>query len=220
MEAKWLSKNNLPKLIIFFNGWSLDDNIIKHLKSAEYDILMLNNYINLEIPKEILAQIGKYEEKNIIAWSFGVWACGNTIKNFGKIKNAVAINGTTVAIDNNFSIPEKIFNLTLSTLSEKTYPKFFQNMFSSKKYNENLMPERTIDSQKQELIQIQNMSLKQEKINCAKLFNKVLIGTKDRIIPPENQINFWNTNKAEKIIEVDEGHYIFDLFKSWEEILA
>ena len=51
-------------------------------------------------------------------------------------------------------------------------------------------------------------------------FNKIFIGIQDKIIPAKNQINFWSQNKELKIIKLNEGHCIFKLFKSWDEIIG
>lgn len=213
-------KKNSKKLIIFFNGWSLDKNIIKHLNSVEYDVLMFYEYENLDIPTEILNECNKYEEINIIAWSFGVWACSAVINQFKNLKNVIAINGTPVPIDNNFGIPQKIFNLTLSNLSEENYRLFYRNMFKNPQetFIEGL-PKRDVENQRKELVQIRNLASTKdfsEKIQC---FTKIFIGTQDKIIPAKNQIKFWSQKEDLPIFELNEGHFIFNLFKSWDEII-
>lgn len=247
MKGLFLNERTHNKLILFFNGWSLDENIVNHLTSSEYDVIMFYDYSNLGIDENILNEINNYEEVNIIAWSFGVWACGEVINKFNNPKNVIAINGTLIPIDNNFGIPEKIFNLTLSNLSEKSYPKFFKNMFSEE-VDLNRLPKRTIENQKQELIQIKkNSSLPppstkgtaelveaSDPVSVAKrsvrgrvgvggdiqyinLFTKIFISNNDKIISAKNQINFWSQRKDLNIIEKDCGHYI--PFKNWDEII-
>lgn len=271
MQQIWVIKNNSKKLIIFFNGWSLDENIVNHFNSADYDVLMFNDYCNLEIADETIEKINSYSEINVIAWSFGVWACGNIIDKIfdaaqsklqyisagglanppyendsGQVliapqnfKNVIAINGTPIPIDNNLGIPEKIFNLTLTHLSEENYIKFFKNMFVSEA-DLNKLPKRNVENQKQELQQIQNLSAlcprllwERDEFQCeeraleirgrsireiAKFFNKVFISANDKIISAKNQLNFWNETDA-KIKQIDSGHYIFDLFNTWDEII-
>lgn len=217
MQLTWVIKNNSDKLIIFFNGWSLDENIVKHLTTAEFDVLMFNDYSDLTIDEETIEKINSYSEVNVIAWSFGVWACGNVIDKFKNLKNAIAINGTLVPIDNNLGIPEKIFNLTLQHLSEENYVRFFKNMFSSEA-DLSKISTRSIESKRQELEQIKNLSASKTCAQNAKFFNKVLIGKNDKIISAKNQINFWCEIDA-KITQVDDGHYIFDLFATWDEII-
>lgn len=250
MQLTWVNKNNSDKLIIFFNGWSLDENIVNHLTSDEFDVLIFYDYSDLEISQEAIKKINSYKEINVIAWSFGVWACGNVINNFNNLKNVIAINGTLIPIDNNLGIPEKIFNLTLTHLSEENYVRFFKNMFKDGEKGEadlNKLPKGNIENQKHELQQIQKMSAEKNCAENAKFFNKVFISTNDKIIPAKNQLNFWGENieaqskpqspcvgglgnppyfgdssqalVAPQIIKIESGHYIFDLFKTWDEII-
>ena len=217
MQQTWVIKNNSDKLIIFFNGWSLDENIVKHLTSDGFDVLMFNDYSDLEIAQEVLDIINSYAEVNVIAWSFGVWACGSVINNFKNLKNAIAINGTLIPIDNSLGIPEKIFNLTLMHLSEENYVRFFKNMFAGEADLGGIST-RTIGNKKTELEQIQKLSAEKNCAQNARLFNKIFIGANDKIISSKNQANFWGETNAQ-IIKTEGGHYIFDLFKTWDEIL-
>lgn len=220
MQFSWLVKNNLKRLIVFFNGWSLDEEIIGHLCSSKYDILMFYNYESLDIQESIFNELNNYDEINIISWSFGVWACSAVIEKFANLKNTIAINGTLLPIDNEKGIPERIFSLTLSTLSEKNYLKFFKNMFSNFTDADNeKLSSRDLESKKNELSQIKTLSLENKYLNNMEFFSKVIIGRKDRIIPSKNQIKFWTENNFCKIIEVEQGHYIFDMFNTWDEIL-
>lgn len=43
MNITWLEKKDSDSLIIFFNGWGMDEHSISHLKNDEYDILMFND---------------------------------------------------------------------------------------------------------------------------------------------------------------------------------
>lgn len=220
MKSSWLIKTNSKKLILFFNGWSLDENIVKHLDSDNYDVLMFYDYANLEISQELLVEIGTYKETNIIAWSFGVWACNAIMNKFNRLKNIIAINGTPIAIDDNFGIPEKIFNLTLSNLSEKNYLHFYKNMFAN--FEERFLgglSNRCIENQRQELVQIQDLASEFGVIKQHQQFNKVFVGALDKIIPAKNQMKFWSQNEELQIVELNEGHYIFNLFESWDEII-
>ena len=272
MNSLFLNKKNNNKLILFFNGWSLDENIVKDLTTSEYDVIMFYDYSNLEIDENIVKEINSYKEINIVAFSFGVWACGYVLRhcealNVGsdieclpkqsclllqninsRFKNVIAINGTLIPIDDKFGIPEKIFNLTLSTLSEKTYPRFFKNMFSGEadvdlhsksnlkwkskvglpahqqkvdnalnasQYDLEKFPNRTIENQRQELIQIKDLSTDKNCAQNSNLFTKIFVGTNDKIIPAKNQMAFWG--KETKVIKKDFGHYMS--FESWDEII-
>jgi pimeloyl-[acyl-carrier protein] methyl ester esterase len=217
VNGLFLNKKKFDKLILFFNGWSLDENIVNHLTSDKYDVLMFYDYSDLEISQEILNKINSYDEISVVAWSFGVWACGNVINYFDNIKNAIAINGTLIPIDNNLGISEKIFNLTLTHLSEENYVRFFKNMFAGT-VDLSKISTRSIENKRQELEQIKNLSASKSCAQNTKFFNKVFISTNDKIIPAKNQLNFWGKSNAQ-IIKIDGGHYIFDIFKTWDEII-
>lgn len=179
MQASWLIKNNSKKLIVFFNGWSMDENAVKHLSTSQHDVVMLYNYSDLEIPESIINESNGYEEINIIAWSFGVWSAAAVINQFKNPKNIVAINGTLIPIDNSFGIKEKIFNLTLFLLSSTTYASFFKNMFSSiDEYEKSLnsIPKREIEDKKNELSQIKKLTSEQNVSEEINRFTKIIIG--------------------------------------------
>lgn len=222
MRSAWLNKKKSNKLILFFNGWSLDENCIKHLDSDEYDVLMFYDYTTLEIEENISNEIKKYSEVNIISFSMGVWACASVIDKFNNTKSVIAINGTLTPVDDNFGIPVKIFNLTLSNLSEITYPKFFKNMFADFKTAEkelHKMPKRNVEEQKEELLAIKDFASKNNFLNKINRFNKIIISSNDKIIPARNQINFWSQGKNLEIIKIDDAHCIFNSFNRWDEIL-
>ena len=50
-------------------------------------------------------------------------------------------------------------------------------------------------------------------------FDKSLIPLNDKIIPAQNQIDFWQSRLQTKTITLDCGHYPFFEFKFWEEIV-
>ena len=81
MKYKWLNKNSNQKLIIFFNGWGMDENVVKHLNCEDYDVLMFYNYNTLETDFDFKL-LNIYPEKNLIAWSMGVMVATNFIKYF------------------------------------------------------------------------------------------------------------------------------------------
>ena len=48
MKYKFYENNN-NKLIIFFNGWGMDEIIVSHLDKEDYDLLILYDYRDLDI---------------------------------------------------------------------------------------------------------------------------------------------------------------------------
>ncbi len=221
MKNSWLSKNDSEKLILFFNGWGMDCNIVKHLNPSCYDVLMFNEYYSTDIDTGTIETINNYKEVNVISWSFGVWASSFIIDKINNLKSVIAINGTLKPIDDYEGIAEKILNLTLKNFSEENYKKFFSNMFYDKnKINFEKSSTRDFKELLEELKLIKKMYSYNQYSDKTAFFNKVFISNKDKIFSPKNQINFWSKNEDTKKIMLDDGHYIFDLFNNWEEIIV
>ena len=70
MKYKWLNKKENTELIIFFNGWGMDEAVIKHLNFENYDVLMFYDYNFLETDFDF-SSINNYK-KHLVAWSMGV----------------------------------------------------------------------------------------------------------------------------------------------------
>lgn len=202
MKYKWLNKKNNKKLIIFFNGWGMDEIIVKHLESNDYDVLMFYDYNNLDVDLD-LNSLNKYIEKYIVAWSMGVMVATNFKIDY---INATAINGTLTPIDKDFGINPKIYDLTINGFDEKSCQKFINNMFTEHK---NINIKRSFENQKTELIAIKKYSSK----DFVK-YSKILISDNDKIIPTKSQVKFWGIEPNLKT-----GHCPFFLFKKWSELL-
>lgn len=215
MQSKFIKQNNSKDLIIFFNGWSVDEKIVSNLASASYDILMFYDYSDLQIEHNLLEKINNYQEINVISWSFGVWACGSVIDKFKNLQNVIAVNGTLKPVDKNFGIPGRMFDFTLKTLSEPNYIKFFENMFEGDP-DISKFPDREIENQRYELEAIKHFSSQNNIEKNIEFFSKIYISSNDKIIPTKNQIAFWNGLNVKMI---DSGHYCFDKFKTWDEII-
>ena len=201
MEYKWLNKKNNKKLIVFFNGWGMDENVVKHLKPEDYDVIMFYDYNNLDMDLSLLEE---YEQKHLVSWSMGVMTA--TLFNI-KYNTSTAINGTLKPIDDKFGIPVKIYDLTLNNFNQNSSQKFIQNMFEK---GESVPPiEREFENIKKELA-----ALKNYKADSNFKYTKILLSNKDRIIPSKNQSAFW------KLAPNTEGeHCPFYKFEYWSELL-
>ena len=206
MKHFWLNKTNTnKKLIIFFNGWGMDEKIVSHLECEDYDVVVLYDYNDLELDIESL-NLSQYTEKHIIAWSMGVMIA--TLFDFGEIKTSTAICGTPFAIDNQYGISERIYNLTIKGFSETSSKKFMERMFIEKPSIESFS-DRTFDSKLSEL-----KKMLEYKPNTEFNFTKAIVGTDDKIIPTKNQLNYWDNP-----ITINSGHCPFMLYKKWAELL-
>lgn len=202
MKYKWLNKSGNKKVIVFFNGWGMDESVIKHLGAENYDVLMFYDYNSIETDFNF-ASLEFYEEKNLLSWSMGVMVA--TL--FPDIyTNKIAINGTLKPVDINYGINPKIYDLTINGFSEKSCHKFIQNMFED---FIKISVERDFDGQKNELIAIKRYSA-----NDSFRYDKILISKNDKIIPTKNQVAFWGIEPNQ-----DGGHCPFFNYKTWEDML-
>lgn len=199
MKYKWLNKLNNDKLIIFYNGWGMDDTVVKHLNFNDFDVVMFYDYNDLSAD---FAVDKYYKEVNVIAWSMGVMIAG-IINN--KCDRFIAINGTFKPIDENFGINPKIYDLTINGFDEVGREKFIRKMFNE---NKELKINRSIENQKSELIALKNYS-------CSNFIkpNKIIISDNDKIIPTKNQCSFWKIQP-----NITGGHCPFLEYNSWSEI--
>ena len=203
MRYKWLNKKNHSKIILFFNGWGMDESVVSHLKTEDYDVLVFYDYNNLNTDFDFVS-LNTYTEKYLVAWSMGVMIA--TLFDI-QYNFKTAINGTLKPIDDKYGIPTKIYDLTLKGFSQKGAERFIKNMYKEDcKYPEIT---REFDNQKSEL-----QALTGYNANLDFSYDRVIISSDDKIIPTKNQITFWR-----KEPNLDSGHAPFNHFNSWGDLL-
>lgn len=213
MQYFWINqqKEN-KKLILFFNGWAMNETPVKHLKTEDFDVLVLFDYRNIDFDFSQF-DFSRYEQKYLISWSMGVYVSNLFESELKDFNRKIAINGTTKIIDNDFGIPEKIYKVTVKFLNEDSCDKFIKNMFDNGKLNPNITITRSLNELKDELISIQKIEL-----NDKLEYDLALISDNDRIVPTKNQINFWKDKTKNRII--NSTHCPFDKFQTWSDLLC
>ena len=203
MKYKWLNRANNNKLIIFFNGWGMDDCVVKHLEYEDYDVLMFYDYNSLETDFDFSVITG-YSQKYLLAWSMGVMIATLFDVNYTK---KIAVNGTLKPIDDNYGIPLRIYNLTVKNFSSASAEKFIKNMFL--RTTEFPKINREFENIKSELQALLNYRAKQDF-----KYDKIILSSDDKIIPSKNQIAFWGIEP-----NIVSGHAPFNCFRKWSELL-
>lgn len=192
-------------IIIFFNGWGMDEKIFEKLENkTNYKIL------NISFPYKIdKVKLNKYKRKIFVGWSFGVYyMCKFLNKNKDiSYQEVISINGTPEIIGKN-GIPEKVYDLTLKHMNEENLEKFYINM------DYKLMTKsKKIDELIYELQYLKdNYNPQENKVS------KAIVSINDKIIKSKNQNKYYES-KGVEIKKIDGGHYIFSQLKSWEDIL-
>ena len=81
------------------------------------------------------------------------------------------------------------------------------------------LPERRdFTEQKQELAHL-NDCITQDNRTGLLVWQKAIIGNKDKIIPTQNQLEYWQNQPQTNIQLMDAEHYLFDHFSSWQELI-
>lgn len=193
------------RLILFFNGWGVPKEIFKFLARDDFEVKI----IDLE-EKVDLEELKKFEEINVIAWSFGVYNASKQLENLKNITSnkVIAINGSTKAIHKRYGISPIIFDRTLKNLDTNTYLEFMKNTGLD-----------ILEVKDKEVIKNYRNILAEFGKNYKEIpsiFKYSLISTKDRIFPSRSLMNYYKDTEY-KLIE--EEHYPFDKWNSWGEIL-
>jgi biotin synthesis protein BioG len=217
MNTTWINRDNNPKCILFFNGWGMDENSVKHLDFQGFDICMFNNY---KVIERINDDLSNYREIFVVAWSLGVWAASQVLsKSDIETVKKIAINGTEKPIDDMYGIPKEVFRGTLTGWDVRNRNKFNMRVLGGRDNFRDfsvLLSSRSVDDQKSEL---QSIWENVEKKNTSEFeWDKVIIGDKDMIFTSLNQVNWWS-GKTE-IVKKDIPHFPFVDFSSWGEILS
>ena len=215
MRTVWKVSGN-TKLLLFFSGWAMDENMTSQLSHEGTDSCTCFDYTNLDTMDT--EKWKSYTEVILIAWSTGVWAAEQVI---GKlqlpISEAIAINGTPTTVHDQTGIPRTVFQGTYDQLSPQSIQKFQRRMLGSATAYKALLPflpKRSLESQKRELEMI--LSVNFETLETGRIkWNKAIIGTEDAIFPPQNQFNYWSENSnretgpSTEIVQKPLPHYPF-----------
>lgn len=211
---------------LIFLGWGMDMNSIPpalRLPNSTYF------YSYAENPKFTPDSHTQY---TVYAWSFGVYIAPILINKWGissHVVSATAINGTCIPVNDSFGIPVSIAQGTLDNLSEASRQKFNIRMFTSRtEYSENqqYFSKRNIEDLRKELTFFINLAMSENKKNASDkdsslyqhtpskntFYTKAIVGTQDRIFPPQNQLAFWESQNVQ-IEQIEMGHWPISISK-------
>jgi pimeloyl-[acyl-carrier protein] methyl ester esterase len=208
------------KLVVVYGGWGNDENIFTPLCNDESDFILFSHY-SADEPL-VLPEMKKYKKITVIGWSLGVWAAEFLTARTKIIPDlAIAINGTPLPADDRYGIPLKSFEGTLNNITDRNMTKFYLRMFGDKKTfeaNKDRVPSRTVKSLSDELRWLYNriMEPKESLFN----WNIALISEKDLIFPTKNLRAYWQTRPETIHLELDQPHYLFHSWNSFDELIA
>ncbi len=190
MKLSYIQKNNSPRLLLIYSGWSVDASAFANLTCQGYDIAVAWDYSELteaELPVE-------YDEVVLIAWSLGVHAAELTARHL-PLTLTVAVNGTTSPVSDSEGIPVHIYDATARNLSEQSLHKFRRRMGGGHLAR----GERSIASLQAELL---NFPTEPADFR----WDRAIISGSDMIFPPRNQRMAWQGRT--EICEIEGPHMV------------
>ena len=155
----------------------------------------------------------------------GVWAASQVAPLLNiPIGRSIALNGTPFPIDAERGIPPATWQGTLDNLSPLSLHKFTRRMCADTEAFHRFLrvtPHRPVDELAEEMRAITR--LQDTLATPAFRWQEAVVGSRDRIIPPANQIRAWQTlgisSHTSDIAHYDEPtfqHYLQDLWTNNE----
>ncbi|SDP76714.1 pimeloyl-ACP methyl esterase BioG family protein [Desulforhopalus singaporensis] len=218
MKHNWLIQRNRDRLIVFCNGWGMDDRPFTAIPSEEFDVLHIYDHRPPWTTEPLLSRIRRYTAPVLVSWSMGVWAAHHYFEKTAPIFSAaIAVNGTLCPIHSRYGIPQELFAGTMSGWSEPARRKFYSRLCGNRAVWDNFsgqFPARDCADQRDEL------AFYLENADCINksdsIYSHVVVGDKDRIVRTENQLSFWKTDKTTL---VPGSHFLFYDYSSWDHFV-
>jgi hypothetical protein len=208
------------QLVVFFGGWGTDENMFVPLCTDEFDFIMFYNYSADEAL--VLPETKTYEKITLIGWSLGVWAAEYLVEKTGIVPDiSIAVNGTSLPVDDNYGIPVNVFEGTVNNITEENIEKFYLRVFGDKKtylLNTDRVPRRTIKSLHDELRWMYNRMMEQKESGFR--WTYAVASESDRVFPAKNLKNFWEKASDTKLITLPLPHYFFHEWDSYSSFIS
>ena len=222
MKQKWINRTGSDKIVVFFNGWGLDENPFLKMDTEGYDLLMYYQYDNLDCPG-LFRDYYNYQKAAYIGYSFGAASMVRHLNNIIGLNpgdcrfDYFAVNGTLAPINDIFGIRKDIFEKTLADMKKTGIEAFYKNLFDDKDdFNEfmDLKPMRDFEGQVKELESLSE-EFSENIINSnACLIQKALISEKDRIFNSRSQHAYWESVNV-PVVGIKGGHFPYFRWNSW-----
>lgn len=233
MKYNFIKSDNSDTLILFFAGWGFSPNFLEPMANEHCSVLTLYDYRDISDgdTAQIRAILNGCSDITLIAWSFGVFYADYL---FDKIFTAetvlptksLAINGTLFPVDDEYGVPENIFQGTLDGLDTKNLQKFYLRIAGSRDVKERYFDraEMDIDTLKDELAAIHERAIFPDS-ECSESrcrWTDVYLSREDKIFPYDNLLRFWSeiyNLTPINLVSENGPHFPFYKWKSWEDLV-
>lgn len=203
MKINYLIQNqNSQELILVFGGFASHPSHFLHLKSNK-NVILVYDYENLDFN----LNLNPFSKIILVAFSMGVCVASKILKDV-KFSQKIAINGTNFGIDKLKGIHPAIFSKQIKKFEPLVFKK---SLFKERQDLTNNFIFKDEISLKKELESLYNFTLKEPNENFT--WDKIYSSKMDEIFPPNALKNAFS-----KLIFLDEPHFAFFHFKTWDEI--
>ena len=216
MKSCWLKQENKSSCILFLAGWSMDPAPFRSIPAIDHDLLMVYDYREIE-PASIIKLTEKYDSLHLVAWSMGVWIAGKFLSKYKDFfASSIAINGTLTPIDDQLGIPVKAFDTMINDFSPAVLDGFYRDMFDQQDQAQQFFSNRPNRSPESILSELQTLRhLYSEHGPGEDIFDRKIVGSRDKIFPARSQLRSWSKEKCERI---QAAHFPFYDWSSWDLI--
>ncbi|EAH6583165.1 DUF452 family protein [Campylobacter jejuni] len=197
-----IQNENSQELILVFGGFASHPSHFSHLKSDK-NVILFYDYENFDLNFDFKA----FDELFLIAFSMGVCVANRVLKELN-FKQKIAINGTNLGIDKSKGIHPAIFKKNLQNFKLEHFKKA---LFKERKSLAKDFIFKDEKALKIELEKLFDFALTKQEENL--LWDKVYSSKEDEIFPP-NALK----NSFKNLIFLDEPHFAFFHFKTWDEL--
>lgn len=213
MQHEFLIQEHHPRLLLFFAGWASDATPFRTYRPEGRDFLLCYDYRTLDAN---FAPLDAYESIDVVGWSMGVWAATYVVPRLHvQLGQSIALNGTPFPIDPECGIHPDIWQGTLEHLSPASLHKFCRRMcLNTEAFHDFLRvtPHRPVDKLADEMRAISRLRLSLPA--PAFSWTQAVVGTQDRIIPPDNQLRAWQ-KQGVAVHTLDDAHYSVPMFQHY-----
>ncbi|HED6757826.1 TPA: DUF452 family protein [Campylobacter coli] len=197
-----IQNENSQELILVFGGFASHPSHFTHLKSDK-NVILVYDYENLDFKFDL----NSFSKITLIAFSMGVCVASRVLKDI-EFSQKIAINGTPFGINKLKGIHPAIFAKQIKKFDLSSFKKSLFKERENEAKNFIFKDEKDL---KTELEKLFEFTSKERNENF--IWDKIYSSNNDEIFP-QNALK----NTFSKLIFLNEPHFVFFHFKTWDEI--
>lgn len=202
------------ELVVFCNGWGMDERVVAGLDGTGCDVLCLYDYRRPEPDPALLRELAALtpSRRILVAWSLGVYMSGMLKRLLPPFHISVACNGTPRPIDARYGIPAPVYDATVQAMTSADA----RDRFMLRAGMECSLCRQDVAELREELEAVRRLVL--EDTAEAPHFDLALVSAGDRIFPARSQRRYWQSCPGTRLIPLEGSHCPFPSFRAWREL--